>query len=117
MTISPCSLSMPDTFPQVKVIRPCLGSNRFARNTCSFNRSNMFLPEPIHGGSFNDEPLFVAFHERHKAIDIPLIGSYRRTIFACKELVGKISFEGFIHCLMEHIGGKQCNSPCAALTR
>ena len=45
------------------------------------------LPQPIHGSSFDGESLFVAFHECRKAIDIPLIGNYRRATFSCKHLV------------------------------
>jgi hypothetical protein len=34
----------------------------------------------MHGGSFDSNSLFVAFHEGPKAINIPLIRSYRRAI-------------------------------------
>ena len=45
----------------------------------------------------------------------PPIGGYRRAIFPGKDLVGEVGFQGFILCLMDHIGGKQRNPPCTAL--
>ena len=44
------------------------------------------------------------------------MANWPRAIFPCKDRVGEIGFQGFICRLTEHIGSKQCNSPCAALT-
>src|ERR1700693_3299944 len=67
--------------------------------------------ERIRGGSFDRKSLFVTFHEGRKAMNIPLIGSYRRAIVPCKDFVGEIGFQGCFLFLAEHIGGKQCDSP------
>jgi hypothetical protein len=68
--------------------------------------STKLLFQRIHGGSFDRKSLFVTFHEGPKAINIPLIRSYRRAIVPCKDFVGEIGFQGFILFLTEHIGGQ-----------
>src|SRR5688572_11178260 len=124
MTMSPVSVSRALTFPPVHTTRLCFGNSRCSWTNSSLNFSSISLPrflivnlllQPIHGGSFDDKSLFVAFHEHRKAIDILLIGHDRRAIFPRKDLIGEIDFQRFIRCLMEHIGCKQCNSPCTAL--
>jgi hypothetical protein len=52
----------------------------------------MVLFQRIRGGSFDRKSFFVTFHEGRKAMNIPLIGSYRRAIVPCKDFVGEIGF-------------------------
>lgn len=41
MAMNPCSRSIPETFPQVNVISPYFGNNKFASSTRCFNSSSI----------------------------------------------------------------------------
>src|SRR5665811_1876458 len=97
ITTNPVSLSRALTFPPVHTTRLFFGSSRCNCTSSSFNFSSMSFPhlfQRIHSRSFDDKSLFVAFHECHKALDIPLIGGYCCAIFTRKDLDGKPIFQG-----------------------
>src|SRR5262245_30291368 len=90
------------TLPPAHLTSPFLGSSRCSLHTCSMSCSSkslprfliaILLPQRIHGGSFDDESLFVALHERCKSVHIRRIGRDRRALFSCKDLVGEIGFQ------------------------
>src|SRR5512133_1071133 len=102
MTTSPVSGSRALTLPPVHITKLFLGSSwcRSANSSRSFLSIllprfivGIPLPQSIHGSSFDDQSLFVTFHEHCKAIDIGWIGSYRRAIFPCKDLVREMGFQ------------------------
>src|SRR6476620_5437702 len=88
--------------------------HRFDSSASSWASIGKTLFQRIRGGSLDRKSLFVTFHEGLKAMNIPLIRSYRLAIVFCKDFAGKIGFQRLFLYLMEHIGGKQCDSPCAA---
>src|SRR5437870_6109896 len=97
ITTSPVSVSRALMLPLVQTTKPLFGNSRCSFQTCSFSCSSISLPrfliltllsQRIHGGSLDDQSLFVALHERCKSVHIRPIGRDRRALFSCKDLVG-----------------------------
>src|SRR5574341_1667506 len=69
--------------------------------------------QSIHRSPFNDQPFLIAFHEGCKTSDIFGVRYDGCALLLRKDLAGEMGLQWFICSLVNHIRGKQPNSPCA----